>query len=194
MAAFDFIQLQNTLKAAGFYDFILPWLLAFSIVFGVLQTVNVFKKGDGKLPNTSVDGIISLVVAFYLTLFTPYQGFLSSFFSKLFGSSIIVLSGVLMLLIFVGIFGFQSKELFQGTKTKYVVLAVALVLAAGLFFNANSGIFSFGGVGSLFSSGGDALTLIVFLAVIALVMWYIVHEGKGGAEETPAKPVGKDSN
>ena len=47
MATFDFIGLQNTLKSMGFYDFVLPWLLAFSIVFGILQTVMIFKKGTG---------------------------------------------------------------------------------------------------------------------------------------------------
>src|SRR3989344_3599600 len=98
MATFDFIGLQNTLKSMGFYDFVLPWLLAFSIVFGILQTVMIFKKGTGtnEKSNTSVDAVIALAVAFYLTIFTPYSGFLSSFFGKLFGSSIVILSGVLV--------------------------------------------------------------------------------------------------
>src|SRR3989338_4735431 len=115
MATFDFIGLQNSLKAMGLYDFVMPWLLAFSVTFGILQTVNVFKKGGGtnaSTPNTSVDAVISMVAAFYLTLFTPYAGFLSSFFSKLFGGGIIVLSGILVLLMFIVIFGLRMDDLF----------------------------------------------------------------------------------
>ncbi len=179
--AIDFVQLQNILKSAGFYDFILPWLLAFSITFGILQTVNVFKKGDGKLPNTSVDGIIALVVAFYLTIFTPFPGFLSSFFGKLFGSAIIVLSGILVLLIFVGIFGFKSEALFHGTKSKIVIMIVALILAAFLFFNANAGIFTFG---NMQFNAGESLTLIIFLGIIGLVIWYVMNEGKSSSPDT----------
>jgi len=190
MAVFDFIALQNTLKAMGFYDFVLPWLLAFSIVFGILQTVNVFKK-TGDVPNTSIDAVISLVVAFYLTLFTPYSGFLSSFFSKLFGSSIIVLSGVLVLLMFVGIFGLRSSEFTRG-NFKYVVIVIALILAAGFFINANAGVFSFGDT-SLNTS--ELLTMLVFFGIIIAVMWFVVKGGEtitATAEAgTPARPAGR---
>ncbi|MBI3413691.1 MAG: hypothetical protein HY051_06480 [Candidatus Aenigmarchaeota archaeon] len=182
MAAFDFIALQNTLKAMGFYDFVLPWLLAFSIVFGILQTVMIFKKGeDNKKSNTSVDAVIALAVAFYLTIFTPYSGFLSSFFSKLFGSSIIVLSGVLVLLMFVGIFGLKSSEFTQG-NFKYAVIIIALILAAGLFVNANAGVFSFGNL-SLNSS--EILTMLVFFGIIIAVIWFVVHEEKTETTEEP---------
>ena len=179
MAALDFSQLQNVMKDAGFYDFILPWLLAFSIVFGILQTVNVFKKGDK--PNTSVDATISMVVAFYLTIFTPYSGFLSDFFGKLFGSSIIVLSGVLVLLMFVGIFGLNLKTDLLAGNMKYAVVGIGIVLAAGLFFNANAGIFSFGDINLV---GGEILTVVIFLAIIGFVMWYVVS---GKPEETTTR-------
>ncbi|MBI2085140.1 MAG: hypothetical protein HYT71_01355 [Candidatus Aenigmarchaeota archaeon] len=176
MATFDFIGLQNTLRSMGFYDFVLPWLLAFSIVFGILQTVMIFKKGaDNTKSNTSVDAVIALAVAFYLTIFTPYSGFLSSFFSKLFGSSIIVLSGILMLLMFVGIFGFNSQELFGGTKSKAAITIVALILAGLFLINASSGVFSFGN-GQLVN--GETLTVIAFFGMIAAIIWFVVNDGK----------------
>ncbi|MBI4176859.1 MAG: hypothetical protein HY516_00670 [Candidatus Aenigmarchaeota archaeon] len=181
MATFDFIALQNTLKSMGFYDFVLPWLLAFSVVFGILQTVNIFKKGTENKPNTSVDAVIGLVVAFYLTIFTPYSGFLSSFFSKLFGSSIVVLSGVLVLLMFVGIFGLKSDQLVTG-GVKNLVIIVAVILAALLFANANSGMFSFGGTSFDVS---ETLTMLVFFGIIIAVIWFVVHEG---GTTTPSPP------
>ncbi len=205
MAAFDFIALQNSLKAMGFYDFVMPWLLAFSIVFGILQTVNIFKKGGGAnalAPNTSVDAVIALVVAFYLTLFTPYSGFLSSFFSKLFGGGIIVLSGVLVLLMFVGIFGLRMDDLFfeGGDKKKpkailYLMLIAAFIVAAGLFYNANLGAFSFGNVS--INNTGEILTMLVFFGIIIAVIWFVVNGDKTSdhSEETGAaagaRPAGR---
>ncbi len=173
--------MQNTLKAAGFYDFVLPWLLAFAVTFGILQTVNIFKKGQNA--NTSVDAIIAIVVAFYITIFTPFPGFLSSFFSKLFGSSMIALSGVLVLLMFIGIFGLNVSGLLtkkEGDKTSptglgYAVLIVAFIAGAGLFFNAQAGVFSFGDIRV---AGGELLTLLVFLGIIGTVIFAVVHGSK----------------
>ncbi len=184
MAALDFVQLQNVLRAAGFYDFILPWLLAFSVSFGILQTVQIFKKADKS--NTSVDAIIAIVIAFYLTIFTPFPGFLSSFFSKLFGSSIIVLSGVLVLLMFVGIFGLKSDTFTQDPKVKFGILIVALIAAGLLFFNAQAGVFSFGDIRV---AGGELLTLLVFLGIIGAVIYFVVQGGgEGDAQENTGTP------
>ncbi len=178
MATFDFIALQNTLKAMGFYDFVLPWLLAFAIVFGILQTVKIFKKKDNE-SNTPVDAVISLVVAFYLTIFTPYSGFLSSFFGKLFGSSIIMLSSVLVLLMFVGIFGFNIKDLLakkDGEKTELTPIGIAgligaFLVATILFINATSGVFSFGGSDLV---NGETLTVLLFFGIIGAVILFVV--------------------
>ncbi len=188
MAALDFVQLQNVLKAAGFYDFVLPWLLAFAVSFGILQTVNIFKK-PGKESNTSVDAIIAIVIAFYLTVFTPFPGFLSAFFSKLFGSSIIVLSGVLVLLMFVGIFGLRSDEFTKDPKVKFGILIVALVAAGLLFFNAQAGVFSFGDIRV---AGGELLTLLVFLGIIGAVIYFVVHGDSTTASTT--KKTGKTAD
>ncbi len=204
MATFDFITLQNSLKAMGFYDFVMPWLLAFSVTFGILQTVNIFKKGGGtnaSAPNTSVDAVISMVAAFYLTLFTPYSGFLSSFFSKLFGGGIIVLSGVLVLLMFVGIFGLRMDSFFfegagETRKIKgitYLMLIAAFVVAAGLFYNANLGTFPLGDLS--INNSGEILTFLVFFGIIGSVIWFVVHEGKTsesaeGAAAPARRPAG----
>ncbi len=182
MAVFDFIQLQNTLKAAGFYDFVLPWLLAFAVSFGILQTVKVFKKGDNS--NTSVDAIIAIVIAFYLTLFTPFPGFLSSFFSRLFGSSIIVLSGILVLLMFVGIFGLKSDTFTQDPKVKFGILIVALIAGGLLFFNAQAGVFSFGDIRV---AGGELLTLLIFFGIIGTVIYFVTKPEKAQTQGQPRR-------
>lgn len=187
-AAIDFVALQNLLKSLGFYDFVLPWLLAFSIVFGILDKAGIFGGEKGK--NKGVEAIISLVFAFYVTLFTPYPGFLSRFFSNLFGGSILVLSGILVSLLIIGIFGFAPKDMFGQNDTlgKKLLMILAVIIAVILLLNAAgwaTGLPSFGGVGI---NPTEWLTMIIFFGLIALVIWAVVKDkGESGGENREKK-------
>ncbi len=176
MVAVDFIALQNTLKALGFYDFVLPWLLSFAIVFGIIDMVGIFSKrsstGVIESTNKGIEAIIALAFAFYVTLFTPFPGFLSSFFSKLFGNSIIVLSGVLVLLLFLGMVGLQPNRLLKDWGEKLFV-GLAVIIALLIFLNAGGSIFGFGGITLV--NATDWLTLLVFFGIIGFVIWLVVH-------------------
>lgn len=176
-AAIDFVALQNLLKSLGFYDFVLPWLLAFSIVFGILDKAGIFGN-QGK--NKGVEAIISLVFAFYVTLFTPYPGFLSRFFSNLFGGSILVLSGILVSLLFIGIFGFAPKDLFgeKDTLGKKLLMILAATIAIILLLNAAGWVTGFSAFGGVSINPSEWLTMIIFFGLIALVIYAVVHEGK----------------
>ncbi len=180
--AIDFVALQNLLKSLGFYDFVLPWLLAFSIVFGILDKAGIF-GGQGK--NKGVEAIISLVFAFYVTFFTPYPGFLSRFFSNLFGGSILVLSGVLVSLLFIGIFGLQPSTMVSGIGQK-MLLILAIIVAAILFLNAAGWATGLGGFGGI--NATEWITLVIFLVLIALAIWSVVHENPSASPAPPTPP------
>lgn len=57
-AAPGFVQ---TLVDWGFLDAVLPFLLIFAIIFGVLQQVGLFRRGDK--PNKQINGILAMVIA-----------------------------------------------------------------------------------------------------------------------------------
>ncbi len=187
MVAVDFIALQNTLKALGFYDFVLPWLLSFAIVFGIIDMAGIFSKRNPtthvvESTNKGIEAIIALAFAFYVTLFTPFPGFLSSFFSKLFGNSIIVLSGVLVLLLFLGMVGLQPNRLLKDWGEKLFV-GLAVLIALLIFLNAGGSVLGFGGITLV--NATDWLTLLVFFGIIGFVIWLVVH---GNAPPAPAPP------
>lgn len=52
------------LKDLGFYDIILPFLLIFTLVFGVLEKTKVFGTTDNK-PKTNINAMISFVIALF---------------------------------------------------------------------------------------------------------------------------------
>jgi len=67
----DFI---TNLTQLGFFEFLLPWLFTFAIVYGLLMKANLFDKVNAK-----VSGVLALVIAFFIT---PFAGpWLTNFFA-----------------------------------------------------------------------------------------------------------------
>src|SRR3989344_5849172 len=78
----------------GLFDFILPFLLIFALVFGVLSTMNLFKD------NKAVNGIIALAVA----LMSLQFGLVPAFFAELWPRFGVGIAIYLVFLILVGFF------------------------------------------------------------------------------------------
>jgi len=119
MGMFD--TLIANLNSMGFYDFVLPWLFVFAVVYAILARTNVFN-------NNSVNGLVSMVIAFFVTGFGgPAIG---KFFSSFFGGSSIFFAGFLVLILFAGMFGFKVGDKIEGK-----FLAVAALIAVVLFIS-----------------------------------------------------------
>jgi len=122
---------------------------------------------------------IALVVSFFVT---GYAGtMLSSFFINIFGGASIVIAGILVVLLFVGMFGYNLKDL-----PKAGTLAVLVIVGIVLWFLS---VGAAQGVGYLTLMSPDLIALILIVVVIVLAVWMIVR----GGEEKPReeRPPGK---
>jgi len=82
---------ENLIEIAqnyGIFNFLLPFLLTFSIFYGILRKSKIFGS-DEKAER--INTIIAFVAAFYILIFTPAGTTLTSFFANFFGWSVIVL-------------------------------------------------------------------------------------------------------
>ncbi len=157
----NFLDVIGILNQVGFYDFVLPWLLFFGIVFGLLQRTGIFGEDRG------IIAIISAAIAFFVVNYTPVGG-IAAYYSRLFGGMSMILSALLVLVLFVAIMGFEigggKGGIFQEDKIKYIVVAALVILAWIVYNNAYGGGLSAG-------ISQETMTVLFVFGFILLVIW-----------------------
>jgi hypothetical protein len=148
-----FGNLLSSMEQAGFFAYILPFLLIFALVFGILTRTQIFKD------NKAINGVIALVVG----LLSLQFNFVPIFFSEIFPRLGVGLAIILALLILAGLF-FDPKNKLVNYSLLLVGVIVFLVVL----------IQTFGWVGwtsgfILYDSWPTIVMVIVVLAVLALI-------------------------
>ncbi len=105
---------------AGVFDYMIPFLLIFSLVFGILTQLKIFKE------NKSINAIIALAVG----LMSLQFGFVSAFFSEIFPRLGVGLVILLVLMILFGLFA-PSK-----TWVTYTFVIVSLIVFVVVLANS----------------------------------------------------------
>jgi hypothetical protein len=111
---------ENSVKLMvkiGILDVILPFILAFTLIFAFLQKTNVFGKEDGE-PKIRINITIALVVALLFVNFVRVVGFISWF---LYFAIFIV--AVFCILLITALIGIKSKL----TNTIIILVFIAII-------------------------------------------------------------------
>ncbi len=159
----------------GVFVFVLPFLLALAVFYGVLMFA--FKD---KMPKSAI-GIISLVMAFFVMLYTSYNVMIAGFFAALGGSALIVGSGILVAVIFLGLIGFNVEKLTAGDKSKWLFILGIIAIAVLIFFGAGAQWFV--PIGNVTVSQQFQVA-VFFIIILALAIWWL---GGGKEEQPPAQ-------
>ncbi|MDO8623573.1 MAG: hypothetical protein Q7R52_04975 [archaeon] len=126
----------NQWAEMGFFSYVLPFLLIFAMVFGILSTTNIFRG------NRMVDAIIALVVGLMALQFD----FVPVFFAQVFPRLGVALSVLLVIIILIGLFIDPSKGWLMYTLMGVGIIAAIVVLvstsgsvgwASGYWFSEN---------------------------------------------------------
>lgn len=97
---FNFTDLLNNLDQWGFFEFLLPFLLIFALVYAILGQINIFKDNKGA----------SIIVAIAIGFLSLQLGFVSTFFQTIFPRFGVALSILLVALILAGTFISSEKS------------------------------------------------------------------------------------
>lgn len=113
----------------GIFDVVLPFLLVFAVVFGILEKTRLFgeeKLGEHSYPKKNLDAIVALVFAMLVVAATKIVGVINDALPKI--SLLIVVS--LSFLLMIGIFMSSENPLFENLKGGWTVFLMILMFVA----------------------------------------------------------------
>jgi len=153
-------------EQAGVFSYILPFLLIFALVYGLLSKINLFGNREDPQGNKGINVVIAVAVA----LLSLQFDLVSIFFAEIFPKVGVGLAIILALFIIVGIF-WPSHSGFN-----WVMIVFGLIVVAYIIFS------SLGVLGSLFGPNfsslgmygwdwGTIIAVVVFVgAFIAIIV------------------------
>lgn len=160
-----FLSGIKTLTNLGFFEFFLPFLLFFAIIYGALQKTKVF--GERK----DIDAIIALVIALIasttawviqgITGFLPWVGFIALV--------------IVCLLMLVGmVYGDVGKLLDNKLLIAGIVLGVVVAILAVLFYTL--------GFNTLLGPLGltDTDLALIMVAIMGIGLFIVIYKGGFG--------------
>ncbi|MBI4894972.1 MAG: hypothetical protein HY831_00630 [Candidatus Aenigmarchaeota archaeon] len=160
-------EIIGTLRVLGFYDFLLPWIFTFAVVYGLLIVANIFGP-----VNKKISAALALVAAFFVTAFAGRQ--LAAFFITLFGNATVILAGILVIILLLVMVGFDHKAKLGRSSVMIVLIIIGVIL-----FIVSTGAAS--GIGYWGLLSPDMIALIIVLIVIIAAVYMIMREdGPGG--------------
>lgn len=192
MAGFE--DLITTGKDLGLFDFYLPFVLSWAIIYGILRKAKIF--GDEK-PGRTTDLIVSVVLSLFIISYTPVGVTLATFFGTMFTGTIMIvvtLLGTMMVLYVLGsLIGVDIGKAPSAKKWSALLILVAIIIAAGAFVTSGGmSFFEAAGVpGTELSlpalptmkiSAEDVVIFGGFILFIIAVVW-MYGGGKEGKEK-----------
>lgn len=166
------IQTANNL---GFFLYLFPFLLALAIFWGILSWSVKDRLGKGPT------ALVSLILAFFVMLYSSVNTFIVQFFANLSGAGLIIGSGILLVIIFLGLAGVKLEE-GPGKHWKPALVLFMIFIAVLVFFGAGAGTF---GLFPGFTTDPQFVTLMFFIVIIGVALWLMTQES--GDKAAPTK-------
>lgn len=133
----------NNLADYGVFAYLIPFLLIYAIVFGILQKSGIFGKDD-KTKGTSAKGINTIVALAVAGLSIQFD-YVSTFFAEIFPKFGVALAIFIVLIILIGFFYKEDPDgkkqgPFVAVAWVLGVLVVAWALSDWNFWGDNIGV------------------------------------------------------
>lgn len=167
MAGIITSMLQNLLQME-FFQLLFPFMLALAIIYGVLS------KTESWLPK-SARGIVSIILAFFVMLYSSMNPALYLFLTGLSGPWLMIATALIFLIIIFTMVGLDitkigDKEKGWNWKTGAFALIIVFIFVA--FFAGYSGF----GIGGINIMSSDLWSILFFVVILGIVMHYLTKD------------------
>jgi len=159
-------------EQAGFFTYILPFLLIFAIVFGILTRTKIFGA-----ESKGINAVISIAIGLLALQFD----FVPIFFAEIFPRLGIGLSVILALLILIGMFLPEENNKYANWLLLIVAVIVFLVVIGKSFGS------TYGWWGSVYNWYSSAPELILVILVVAALI-AVISSASGKKFRVPEYP------
>jgi len=165
-----------TLQGLGVFQYVLPFVLSFVIIYGILNKIELL-GGDGDTGD-KLHTVVAAVISLFVIVYTPAGASLGTLFANYFGAMAVVLVGVFGALIVLGlVFGDDWNSVLMddddNIKGGVFMLIALLVLAVFL---------GWGGLGYIFPGlnldaslpqigTSNMIGILVVVGTILFLMW-----------------------
>ncbi len=163
-------EILNQWQVYGVFDYVLPFLLIFAVVFGILTSTNIIGKQKG----------VHVIVALVVGLLALRLGFVQQFFSEIFPRLGVGIAVILALLILTGLFIHEGEAKYWMYGIAAVAVIIWIITIVGTFENVGW----LGSYGYVEDYAGVIIGAILLIGVILAV----VASKAGG---TPSLEAGK---
>ncbi len=166
------------LRAFGFFNVILPFLLVFAIVFGVLEKSKIFgeeKVGKEVYPRKNLNAIVAFSIAFFVVSAANVVGVLQATIPQIALVLVIIIS---FLLLFGAMLGEEKWNLWEKSPHLRHIFIVLIFVALVLIFLGAFGVL--GDIWNYLAIGfsGTLVTSLALIILVVLAMWFVARKPK----------------
>ncbi len=161
----------QTLQNMGFFDVILPFLLIFAVIYGVLARAQIFEDRN------DINAVIAFVMGMLVIGSSWVVGVLTGFLPIVGLLSVVFLGGFILFAMFAG----NAENIYDG-KAKYVAAAVILVVFPLILVNMIAPTFwgDMTNDWALPFSMVDMGVMVAMVLVIGIMIWITKPSGGDG--------------
>jgi len=161
----DIGNMLEILQETGFYDYVLPFLLVFTILFAILEKTKVLGTQDQEKPRTNINAVLAFVIALIVIVQTDIVAIMNTYLSKMALFIIIVLIAMLVL----GMLGGDFSKA-TGVPMFGIIIAIAAVIWA---LTPNLGILPY-----WMHLSDTSIAWLIVLGVFILIIWFVTSGSK----------------
>jgi hypothetical protein len=167
----DLSELLGYWEELGVFDILLPFLLIFTITFGVLQKSQLFGKDKKNL---------NVIVALVLALLFVRNTSLVSLVNRFLPNISIFMVVILMFLLLIGLFSGKAHAGWTGLMMGSAALLSAVFIVWALFADSLDKTFGGGLPDWWFGFDPQTKATIIFVCIFVILIWLITREPGGG--------------
>lgn len=163
-----------TLENLGILDVILPFILVFTIVFAVLQKVQLFgEEAENKKFNIVIALVMGLAVVFPHVLgYYPADADIVNIINQSLPNVSIVIVAIVMALLIIGVLG----KRFELDNSKWAGWIAFGAFGLIVYIFGNSAHWWDNPTWLYFLNDNDTVTLIVAILIFAIIIWFVTKE------------------